>query len=67
MCHKMCDMMNLLLLYCETICWKKKKSPMLGQFLGTKMNHATCEMIIKHLVTISYGSHMVLCISLQMF
>jgi hypothetical protein len=40
---------------------------MLGQFLETKMNHGTCEMIIKHLITISYGSHMVLCISLQMF
>jgi hypothetical protein len=40
---------------------------MLGQILEVKMNYATFEMIIKHLVTISYGSHMVLCNLLQMF
>jgi hypothetical protein len=38
---------------------------MLCQFLKAKMNNATYElMIIKHLVTINYGSGVVLCILL---
>jgi len=28
---------------------------MLGQFLKAKVNDATCEMIMKHLVTSNYG------------
>jgi hypothetical protein len=34
---------------------KKRYSPILGQFLEAKVNDATCEMIMKHLVTSSYG------------
>jgi hypothetical protein len=28
---------------------------MVGQFLEAKVNNATCEMIMKHLVTSNYG------------